>query len=89
MIKKFIQRGTSVYDIINFFRVEPLKASDAKVLEKEYLKQAQKKRKPDAQGNRVEPLSKGTMVFQMVKFVEIVMDSLGRHKFFGNIKKIL
>ncbi|GAA5798519.1 hypothetical protein HPULCUR_003923 [Helicostylum pulchrum] len=61
-----------------FSKVEPLTKADAEKLEQEYANSVTKKRKAKYPEKK-NPLKKGTTAYHIVKFMEVVMDTLDRH----------
>lgn len=60
---------------MNFFKVEPLKKSNAATLENEYHpdERSSKKRKAETPNQKPKPLKKGTTAYHIVKFMESIM----------------
>ncbi|KAG2213333.1 hypothetical protein INT45_013200 [Circinella minor] len=70
----------SLFGVINFSKVEPLKKSDVAKVEKEFSQPANKKRKANTQDlDKPKKLPKGTTAYHIVKFINVVMDTLDKH----------
>lgn len=81
------QRGANIsivgciayFGTVNFSKVDPLTKSDVQKLEQEYPRPETKKRKANTQEAKPKPLKKGTTAYHIVKFMEVVMDTLDKH----------
>ncbi|CEP15290.1 hypothetical protein [Parasitella parasitica] len=83
VVKVHTQKGVNMsivgciasFGIINFSKVEPLKKSDAALIEKEFGSQTNKKRKANGQDvGKAKKLAKGTTAYHIVRFMESCMD---------------
>ncbi|CEP06802.1 hypothetical protein [Parasitella parasitica] len=74
-------KAAASFGIINFSKVEPLKKSDAALIEKEFGSQTNKKRKANGQDvGKAKKLAKGsTTAYHIVRFMESCMDVLDKN----------
>lgn len=87
-VKVHTQKGVNIsivgcispFGVINFSKVEPLKKSDVAKIEKEFPQHENKKRKASSQNaDKPKKLPKGTTAYHIVKFMDVVMDTLDKH----------
>ncbi|KAG2201908.1 hypothetical protein INT46_001567 [Mucor plumbeus] len=71
--------------IISFTKVIPLKIGNAELIEKEFHSEvsAKKRKRNTEEPKNQKPLKKGTMAYNIVKYIESVMDVLGKNEMEG------
>lgn len=89
IVKDHTQKGVNItivgcispFGTICFSKVEPLKKTDAALIEKEFPELSPSKKREASNKSKSKPiqLKKGTTAYHIVKFIESVMDILDKH----------